>query len=415
MIKYLVISLCFLYLVDTTSISTRPNRLISYSAPDMRPLKKALGFYEDTYLNFTELTTKYGYPTEEHTVLTQDGYLLTVFRILPKCTDKQKFPAILGHGAVDSSDSWILTGPETGLGFILSKNCYDVWATNFRGNTYSRKHIRLDPDKDPQYWEFSFHETGYFDLTAIIDYVLNKTAQTQAYYIGHSQGTTDFFVMGSLRPEYNDKIRLSIQLAPVAWLRNINVPIANLLSRESKNIKDLLYTIGFRELFSKKQLTHTITELLCQFFPQAVCGTFLSLTTGYVYGTITSKNLAVAMGHIMVGISVKTLAHFAQLIVSGHFQQYDEGLEGNIEKYGTLKPPKYNVSRVLSPVVLICAENDKLSTLQNINILSSRLPNLVDKYLVPVRTMSHNNHLWGERETKYVFQKILNYFDRFNT
>ncbi|CAH2100276.1 unnamed protein product [Euphydryas editha] len=412
MIKYIVILLYFQQIID--SIPTQPNRLISYALPDTRPLKKALGFYEDTYLNFTELTTKYGYPSEKHTVLTEDGYLLTVFRILPRCTDKRKIPVILGHGVIDSSDAWILTGPKTGFGYILSNNCYDVWVPNFRGNTYSRKHVRFDPNKDPDYWEFSFHEVGYYDIPAIIDYILSKTVQSQAYYVGHSQGTTDFFVMASQRPEYNDKIRLSIQLAPVVWLRNLKVPGSNILARESKNIKDLLYTIGFRELFAKQQVIHAIVELLCQVIPQTVCGTILSLTTGYVYGSITSKNLAITYGHLIAGASVKTLAHFGQLIVSGHFQQYDEGLEENIKKYGTIKPPKYNVSLVSSPVVLFCAENDYLSSLENINVLSSRLPNLVDKYIVPEPTWSHNNHLWGVRATEYVFQKILNYFERFN-
>ncbi|XP_050352135.1 lipase 1-like [Nymphalis io] len=393
----------------------QPNRLVSYALPDYRQLKKTLGFSEDTYLNFTELTSKYGYKSEEHTVSTEDGYLLTVFRLLPKCNQRQRFPVILAHGIYDSSDAWILTGPQTGLGYILATKCYDVWAANLRGNVYSRKHIRLDPDKDPEYWEFSFDEIGRFDLPAIIDYVLGITAQSKTYYIGHSQGSTDFFVMGSLRPEYNDKIRLSILLAPVAWMKNLKSVIPKIIARQTKNIKDFLYTVGFRELFAKQQLIHAISEILCQYFPQEVCGTALALTTGYVRGSITSKNLAVVIGHLLVGVSVKTLAHFGQLIVSQKFQRFDEGKEINIKTYGTVTPPQYNVSLITSPIVLVCAENDWVSSLRDINILQSRLPNVVEKYIVPEPTWSHNNHLWGVNATEYVFDKILNYFDKFDT
>jgi len=41
----------------------------------------------------------------------------------------------------------------------------------------------------------------------MIDYVLAATGESSLHYIGHSQGTTSFFVMGSLRTEMNAKIR----------------------------------------------------------------------------------------------------------------------------------------------------------------------------------------------------------------
>lgn len=71
----------------------------------------------------------------------------------------------------------------------------------------------------------SWHEIGYYDLPAMIDYILKKTGHSQLYYIGHSQGTTSFYVMGSERPEYNAKIKAMINLAPVAFLSNQRSPL----------------------------------------------------------------------------------------------------------------------------------------------------------------------------------------------
>lgn len=78
---------------------------------------------------------------------------------------------------------------------------------------------------------FSWHEIGYYDLPAKIDYILNYTSQPSLYYIGHSQGTTTFYVMASERPEYNRKIRLMVSLAPVAFMSNLSSPVIKMLAR----------------------------------------------------------------------------------------------------------------------------------------------------------------------------------------
>lgn len=60
---------------------------------------------------------------------------------------------------------------------------------------------------------------GGYDVPAQIDYILHHTNQTQLNYIGHSMGNTMFYIMGSLRPEYNKKILGQISLAPVAYFK----------------------------------------------------------------------------------------------------------------------------------------------------------------------------------------------------
>lgn len=401
--------------VQNVSTVTRPKpKLIPYSIPENRALKQALGYNEDTYLNFTELTAKYKYDTQEHKVVTQDGYILTVFRILSKCDRVKQHPVLLLHGIFDSADLWIIAGTNKGLAYILSNNCFDVWAGNHRGNHYSRRHVRLDPDTDPEYWEYSFDEHGNYDLPAMIDYVLATSKRPRLYYIGHSQGTTNFFVMNSLRPEYNNKIELSIQLAPIAFMGNITSPIPIIAAQVLEPIKAFLEAAGYRELFAKDQIAHSVVELLCQIAPDLICGQVLALTTGYKIGSIHSKELSLSFGHLLDGISVKNMAHFGQLITSGKFQRYDEGRQGNIKRYGIPKPPQYDLSKIISPVVLIAARNDWVSTLKDTENLRTHLPNVMENYIIPEKYWSHNNHLWGKTAPKYEFPKILDYFNRFD-
>jgi alpha/beta hydrolase fold. len=68
---------------------------------------------------------------------------------------------------------------------------------------------------------------GVYDLPAEIDYILTNTSARHIHYVGHSMGSTMFYVLMSMKPEYNAKIRHMVALAPVAFLKNIKTPFAS--------------------------------------------------------------------------------------------------------------------------------------------------------------------------------------------
>lgn len=124
-------------------------------------------------------------------------------------------------------------------GYILADEGFDVWFGNARGNYYSRKHVRLNPDSilNTNFWKFSWDEIGNIDVPTMIDYVLDRTGQRRLHYIGHSQGTTSFFVMTSLRPEYNDKIISMHAFAPVAYMAHNRNPLLLFISPYANDIE----------------------------------------------------------------------------------------------------------------------------------------------------------------------------------
>lgn len=65
---------------------------------------------------------------------------------------------------------------------------------NSRGNTHSKRHLRLNPAKDKPFWEFSFVEMGRYDLPASINLALEVSGKSCLHYIGTSQGTSLVFV-----------------------------------------------------------------------------------------------------------------------------------------------------------------------------------------------------------------------------
>jgi lysosomal acid lipase/cholesteryl ester hydrolase len=91
-----------------------------------------------------------------------------------------------------------------------------------------------------EFWDFSFHEIGYFDVPAMIDFVLNHTKSSKLFYIGHSQGTSSILVLLSKRPEYNQKVMQVHLFAPAAFMKNSMRPELMLVRNEIE-VEDLIF------------------------------------------------------------------------------------------------------------------------------------------------------------------------------
>lgn len=81
---------------------------------------------------------KYGYNVEVHHVVTDDGYILELHRIIgsPKnLPRKGKQPVLLMHGLLDSSATWVMMGPQKGLGknsfVVLEKHYVEFTVISF--------------------------------------------------------------------------------------------------------------------------------------------------------------------------------------------------------------------------------------------------------------------------------------------
>lgn len=114
-----------------------------------------------------------------------------------------------------------------------------MWLGNTRGNDHGLSHKTLSVDSR-EFWDFSFHEIGFYDLPAMFDLMLKVTNTSRGFYFGHSQGGSSFAVMTSMRPEYNTKVIQAHLLAPAIFMENFPHPLAGLAT--------LLFEVSLAEL-----------------------------------------------------------------------------------------------------------------------------------------------------------------------
>lgn len=370
-------------------------------APDNPPLFRVRSYENPESLNnyavldFIGLVERHRYPAEEHKITTEDGYRLVFHRIpgSPRSNSSStgKKVVFLQHGILSSSDVWVFSGPERSIAFQLADAGYDVWLGNVRGNSYCRSHAKLKTS-DRRFWEFSYHENAVYDLRSMIDYVLNYTRNDKLYYIGHSMGTTMSYVLLSMKPEYNEKIRLVVSLSPVAfWNRRLS-PLMKFLRSNAHMIMRFFELNGIDNVAPQSAINVIIGRVACSesnFLFQTLCLTALYSSAGSDPLQTDTKTLPYFISYFPAGSSVKTLIHYAQNLQNGNFQLYDHGDKDNYRIYKQKGPPVYDLKKITAPVFLIYGKNDALAPPENVFELKKRLPNVVAAEAVPYDSFNH--------------------------
>ncbi|XP_032517575.2 lipase 3-like [Danaus plexippus] len=358
--------------------------------------------------NFTEIGTKLGLRVNEHDVVSQDGYILKLFHIPGNASR----PVLLMHGIIDSADTFIIR-ENSSLAIVLANAGYDVWVGNVRGNRYSRRHVFLDPDIDKKFWDFSFHEYGFYDLPAIIDFVLDKTGEKSLSAIGHSLGNTIFYVLGSKREEYNQKIKVIIAVSPISYLSNLKNSVAKLMEAMPA-ISNFFILIGEEEFVGDDTPIVQGLRVVCgckKYYELCVNGLFFTIA-GRDPEELEPNFFQTVVAHYPTGSSRKTALHVSQIGLRKTFAEFDYERRNN-DVYNSTTPPEYDLNKVVMKVVLVAGRNDEISTLDDVHLLRKRLPN-TDYIVVGRKKFNHIDAVWGRNMKKYLFPHIFHFLEKYN-
>ncbi|XP_055591127.1 lipase 1-like [Uranotaenia lowii] len=362
---------------------------------------------EDALLTVPQLIRKYGYQVQEHQVETPDGYLLGMYRIIPR-RPSRKHPVFMMHSLFSSCSDWVLIGRQHGLAYLLSNLGYDVWMGNARGTRYSRKH-KLLSTKNPTFWDFSFHEIGFYDVTSLIDYVLDQTAASKLHYVGFSQGAMTAFVALSSRPEYNDKIIQLHALSPAVYMYRSLSSFLRLLSVSYRQLAQVFIKAGQYEIIPNFEQQYFLFRWLCPAPAQTLCRSVIYDIVGANPDQLDVRMLRIFFGHFPAGASLKQVGHYAQIIRDGLFRQVDyEDPVLNRAAYGGYgEVPRYNLSQVTAPVRTYFGYNDNTVNYLNVLQLEQEVPNVIGSYPVPDKRFSHIDFILANSVREVLYEEIV--------
>ncbi|XP_045710093.1 lipase member K-like isoform X3 [Phyllostomus hastatus] len=324
--------------------------------------------------NVSQMISYWGYPSEEYDGMTEDSYILEIYRI--------------SYGKKNSENR------DAG---------YDVWMGNSRGNTWSRKHLKFSPTS-PEFWAFSLDEMAKYDLPATINFIVEKTGQERLYYVGHSQGTTIAFIAFSTNPELAKRIKIFFALAPVTTVQYTRSPMRRLttLSRQAVKV-----------LFGDKMFSpHTFfeqfiaTKVCNRKLFRRICSNFLFSFSGFDPKNLNMSRLDVYLAQSQAGTSVQNMLHWSQAVNSGLFQAFDWGNpDKNMEHFHQLTPPVYNVSQMEVPTAMWSGGQDNVADSKDTENLLPKITRLIYYKFIP-----HYNHVdfyLGQDAPQEIYQDLI--------
>ncbi|GMR60071.1 hypothetical protein PMAYCL1PPCAC_30266, partial [Pristionchus mayeri] len=366
-------------------------------------------------MNAEQIITYWKYPFEEHTTQTEDGYVLTLFRIKHgrhrNCSLGPPF--ILAHGLGASAEHWLMNPPSSNPAFLLADAGFDVWLINFRGAKNSKKHVKFKPDSSA-FWNFCWDEMAEFDLPATIDTVRRVNGAARVYYAGHSQGTTVLFGKLAMDPSFGSKIARFFALAPITTARSTGGPMIALhflhpiLQRSNEAFG------GMEFVLPTQYLAGILARWVCPYARLgAACKTFISMQGGSSrQGVFNQTRSPVYFSHYPGSSSLRNFAHWGQMIWRDNTRKYDYGsAEKNQIYYGQSSPPLYNFSSIRNVSIhIFYSSSDVVASVLDVEMemIGKQLRKDVVKEAVNVPGYSHNDFIAGMTIKTDIIDRIVN-------
>jgi pimeloyl-ACP methyl ester carboxylesterase len=362
--------------------------------------------------DYQSFTAKLGLNLEEIEVITEDRYIITVWRLTSQDPlNRNGKYAILQHGLLDGGFTWLILEQDS-LAKKLCDEGYTLYLPYMRGTQFSRSHLDYDSTLNSDYWEFSFDQMAEFDLPAVVNYIKQRENVEKIYYIGHSQGTLIFFLAYMNNPEVLEKnIKKFVALGTVPNVNNAPHFLIKLF--EKSNILDLIPVKNF--LSFPKEIGQILVPF-CTSKAKYLCNTILSLCFGGIEDTRRVDYERLGKNIFLYepgGTSLRNMKHWIQIYKAKRVQKYDfEDVFTNLMHYGRVTPPVYDLNKMKKysiPSLMTISDSDPFANPQD---TLDFVDNIENKNIVEILSLHNYNHIdyfWADSAITEVFPKVLSF------
>jgi len=302
-------------------------------------------------------------------------------RVLPRGPANGKV-AVLQHGLMDTSATWVLNDRQNSLGYILSDAGFDVWLANSRGNRYT---AALDASKA---WSFDFDEMAYFDIPATITYVSSKTGGKKLSWVAHSQGCAISFAAFA-KPGYSALIERFMALAPVTYLKTQSSPLMKLMV--GAHLDTVLGLKAMKFVPSGPALS-SMLGVACKLAPGA-CDGVASGLFGCTGENLVPARTGVYFAHFPDGTSTQNIVHWIRNARSGVF--------------ANMQGAEYDLSAYAVPTLIYHGTKDMLADPTDVQLLAGKLgANLKAR---KTNSFSHMDFTWSTNSALAVYPATVRF------
>ena len=355
---------------------------------------------------YKEYIESFGHKLEEHQVITEDGYILTLWHLAPNSPLNKNKVVYFQHGF--TCTAWVFFQMEkNSLPFLLVEQGYDVWLGNSRGTIFSLDHISKNYKKvNGDYWDFSMDENVIYDLPASIEYVKQVTGATKINYIGHSQGTTIFFMLYMHNPSYiESSINKFIGLGTVpniAYSKSLPMFILDKIYEVLKMVKPLTKAIGF----SDNQ--RSILSGACEKAPHLCLNAFEKLASIIPTNRAKIERLFPFLYYYPGGTSSNTVLHWSQIYKEKKlvFFNKDYNDESEVKEYDTKNIKKWKIKSLIQR-----SDGDTFSSFDDVTEFYEEIENKSLIKLIDTPMYGHTDDLVADSAVDEVYIPVIDYLD----
>jgi len=205
---------------------------------------------------------------------------------------------------------------------------------------------------------------GLKDIPAMVKFIQKETASDSGEikkisYMGHSQGTSQFFAGMTLLPEFYEKsFNGMIALGPVTNLENIKSSL--ILTMINLHLDLIIDLTGVTEVLPDKYAVSALEKFVCTNAP-IICNKILEAFADDSTDDDDKDRFKVFIGHFPSGASYKSMKHFEQGIKNKSFASYGDNLPYDFSKIKNIK------------ISLFVGGEDELATVKDNRIFKETL------------------------------------------